>query len=548
MLPQSRQNHRHADTCFKGNRSQCRFGFDIPPMPETKILRPLTSDDPDLHELKQTFTDLKTFMDSKMPKSNVCKWSFDVFLQNFSQELCLTTTMPVQEYHCILASSLKQPKLFLRRNPNEVRINAYNPLMLLLWKANMDVQYIVNIYDVTRYITSYMSKLNKSSSDLLRQASEEMKKKNHDTRLDTLKSFANSFVRSTEISAQEAALAVLNLPSPYTTIKKVFIPTTESVNRCVVLKPMEQLQCLPDESTDFFCSNHFQRYSCRSEELKNLCLADWYAQYELAPKNYRNSKNSFFLKNGQWVKKLNKRRVIRFVGYSQLRDPENFFREKLLLYYPFKYEDELLLGCESYQQAYEKVKSIILENSRFYEKWMNEIEAAVNDVEVEENEDFSKIARERFGPNSTPFDDQDLLHESVQISTQVDEEPVSSYVRVPAAVTNEEYYLLVRSLNTEQQFFFFEVLHRERNRLFDDNFCHFPFLTGGAGSGKSITLRAIFQSLLRLFQSAATEDLEYPYVAVAAFTTTAARNVEGTTLHTLKHLLKSMRLARAKFD
>ena len=28
-LPQYRQNHRHKNVCFQGNRKQCRFGFDF---------------------------------------------------------------------------------------------------------------------------------------------------------------------------------------------------------------------------------------------------------------------------------------------------------------------------------------------------------------------------------------------------------------------------------------------------------------------------------------------------------------------------------------
>ena len=31
---------------------------------------------------------------------------------------------------------------YLKRGENEVRVNDYNPLLLMLWRANMDLQYI----------------------------------------------------------------------------------------------------------------------------------------------------------------------------------------------------------------------------------------------------------------------------------------------------------------------------------------------------------------------------------------------------------------------
>ena len=31
---------------------------------------------------------------------------------------------------------------YLKRGENEVRVNGYNPLLLMLWCANMDLQYI----------------------------------------------------------------------------------------------------------------------------------------------------------------------------------------------------------------------------------------------------------------------------------------------------------------------------------------------------------------------------------------------------------------------
>ena len=66
----------------------------------------------------------------------------------------------------------------------------------------MDVQFIVNVYDVTRYLTNYMSKVDKSMSELLKQANKEIKEKSYDSQLDVLKTMGNAFIRGTEVSAQ----------------------------------------------------------------------------------------------------------------------------------------------------------------------------------------------------------------------------------------------------------------------------------------------------------------------------------------------------------
>ena len=45
--------------------------------------------------------------------------------------------------HCVEESLKKRPKIYhITRTEGEVRVNDYNPLLLLLWKANMDIQFV----------------------------------------------------------------------------------------------------------------------------------------------------------------------------------------------------------------------------------------------------------------------------------------------------------------------------------------------------------------------------------------------------------------------
>ena len=52
----------------------------------------------------------------------------------------------------------------LARSPEEIRINNYNPLLLVLWKANMDLQYIgESSLAISQYVTGYVTKAEKSN-------------------------------------------------------------------------------------------------------------------------------------------------------------------------------------------------------------------------------------------------------------------------------------------------------------------------------------------------------------------------------------------------
>ena len=52
----------------------------------------------------------------------------------------------------------------LPRSPGEIRINNYNPLLLILWKANMDIQFIAeSTLAIAQYVTGYVTNAEKSN-------------------------------------------------------------------------------------------------------------------------------------------------------------------------------------------------------------------------------------------------------------------------------------------------------------------------------------------------------------------------------------------------
>ena len=131
-----------------------------------------------------------------------------------------------EQYVLAIRSSLKAPTIFLRRKPSEIRINNYNVACLNAWHANMDIQFVLDVYACAVYIVSYISKAQKGMSDLLRTDCEEARKGN--SNIKEVRDIGNKFLNNVEISAQEAVYILLQLPMRKSSCQVVFINT---VNR-----------------------------------------------------------------------------------------------------------------------------------------------------------------------------------------------------------------------------------------------------------------------------------------------------------------------------
>ena len=79
----------------------------------------------------------------------------DTDLDNITiQDLFNEPYMTEEQYVAALRSCINRPTIFLKRDLNEIRINAYNETILHLWKANMDLQYILDLYACFRILVS----------------------------------------------------------------------------------------------------------------------------------------------------------------------------------------------------------------------------------------------------------------------------------------------------------------------------------------------------------------------------------------------------------
>ena len=139
------QTHRHAKTCKKGgHKIICRFNFPLPPMPKSMILEPLKEshfDEDELNRIKKQWDKIKSLLDEM-------KYGEDITFEAFLEKVELTESQYIET----IRYSLKRPTLLLKRSPSEIRINNYNTNLLKAWRANMDLQFVLDPYACAVYI------------------------------------------------------------------------------------------------------------------------------------------------------------------------------------------------------------------------------------------------------------------------------------------------------------------------------------------------------------------------------------------------------------
>ena len=96
---------------------------------------------------------------------------------------------------------------------------------------------------------------------------------------------------------------------------------------------------------------------------------------------------------------------------------------------------------------------------------------------------------------------------------------------------DEEYLSLLKSLNLRQREFFNHIIHCIKCR--DVPF--YAFLSGGAGVGKSVVIRALYQSLYRILNLREGENPDDTRVLLCAYMGTAAFNIGGNTICSAFH-------------
>ena len=299
-------------------------------------------------------------------------------------------------YLCGLKICSTGNSVVMQRKPSESWINTYNPDVIRIWKANMDLQYILDPYACVMYIAAYMLKSERSMGELLKQVSKECGSEDIRTQLRRLGSV---FLNHREVSAQEAVYRILSLPLKQLSRKVIFVNTAAKEDRVSLLKPMNQIQDMDEDSEDIYQTSLIDRYAARPHQLNSLCLAELAANYttrsgqeltedettdELPTAEDEKSDRCESIKlQGDLGRMYERKReaIIRFHRFNQEKEPSKVYRSKIMLYVPWRDESsDLLGGYMDFRSHYEDKIDDILENEQKYTQNATEIDEAINDL------------------------------------------------------------------------------------------------------------------------------------------------------------------------
>ena len=95
------------------------------------------------------------------------------------------------------------------------------------------------------------------------------------------------------------------------------------------------------------------------------------------------------LPNGIVIKQRRVPRILRYVYYNVKRDPENHYRERLMLFFPWRNEEQDLYGgYKTYKEHYIAKESQIALIRKKYEKYNDALDLAIEEVEKDAFDDI----------------------------------------------------------------------------------------------------------------------------------------------------------------
>ena len=166
------------------------------------------------------------------------------------------------------------------------------------------------------------------------------------------------------------------------------------------------------DSTDIAVDNLIHRYQNRPHQMENYCLADFASKVNLSPKTKTVSNLSLKLSTvicysqTTVYRRRKKDRIIHYVNYNKNKDQENHYRERLMLFLPWRDEETDLKGnCESYKERYMMEKDDTKKMCVHYEKFNDDLEEAIENAISREYEDIASVNCEEVENNNFGFFD-----------------------------------------------------------------------------------------------------------------------------------------------
>lgn len=549
------QTHKHSRTCRKKGKAICRFHFPIPPMRKTCILMPLVDTEP---VDRENFKKIKDFLNAK----DNTDMSHDEMLQQLE--------MTDETYIRAVCTSIDEDKLFLKRKVNECRVNAYMKNLIKVWQGNHDIQFCLNVYSVVTYIVSYIQKTNRGLSLALSKVRQEFKNDPQGVR-DQVKAIGKVFLGATEISVQECAYMLLGLPMCQNSRDIAFINTAPKAERIKVLREKEYLDNSNPNCTNICFDSIFEKYAKRPKRFDTWCLADFATRLrivyekkyeteldedendELPPDSTNNSSegNEQVLLNCRNLKYTlrKKKKILKYHIPKSSNPRETINGINLLLFYPWRNEDIFTEQHDCYTDFINDLSSLEKDNlPKKMEEYNQESPTFMQNLDEETSRSelpdnvapSTAYAEERDREAQTiPLSGEDFfIAEPCTSSTSgnyTDDTNQISGINVTQRLCDtvetlwpqEQILPTVNTLNFKQRCIYNHVLKHVIQNQDSIHLC----ITGGAGVGKSVVLRLLYQSMSRFFNLSPDDLPNVESVKCLAYTGKAAFLINGETLH-----------------
>ena len=232
-----------------------------------------------------------------------------------------------------------------------------------------------------------MTKGEKGMGETLKRVAKECQNDAIKTQMNKIK---KEFLGKQVLGAPESAMQVLSMWLMKKS-RKVVSVSTSMKDECVSpSKPKSQLAQLHDDDEDVFATSVIDRYAARPLALQNICLATFPVMYDVfqssrmtretedvnIEEDMQNTENNHTLtkmklqKGLGVIRKRKQQAILCTRRYKIHTEPEKYCQAKLLLYYPWNDEDDIISTYQSYHDSYIRKQDIIHQNAqKFIEDW-----------------------------------------------------------------------------------------------------------------------------------------------------------------------------------
>lgn len=475
-------------------------------------------------------------------------------------EACNITHDEYMKYVNDLTSGMA---IVMRRRPQDCFVNNYNPDLLRIWNANMDIQYVLDDFTCIMYMMSYVSKPEHEITEILNSVIEEVKKSNVN-QSDEMKKIMQAYSKLREVSAQESVARTCSLPLKKCTRQVLFINTDEDGVK--LSYPMSKLVNMDPDDENIWMSGLPEKYTLRpqSVQFEGMCLAQFVSEYRVLYGHQVKGPDAIPLLNGLgFIQKRTsgKPAIIRFARFSEEKQPEKFYRRLLKLYLPHRGDAELK-SCDhpTYRDFYHNgylggwhVKTVVDNNKKRYEGRGKTMEKVMEQLKEQGpvlnawNTFAPEVELDRLecvAQREPPHDEED---QDVVPCYQTDPGTSGGVPLIEALKLSPDIVRAMnRGLNEKQASVFCAIQDWCWQHVWGSHpEQFFYFVTGGAGCGKSHVIKCVYHEATKILRQLPRlhdkGDMSQPSVILTSFTGTAAHNISGRTLHSLLKLPKRLK-------